>query len=99
MFDLATLTAEEFTPVLNGLFRISEGDRSYDLELVQITHLQTRQPGQQRQPFALTFRSRPGLRAQQHIYRLENERFGSLEVFLTQLSADSTGSTFEAVFN
>ena len=34
----------------------------------------------------------------ERIYRLENEEFGAMEVFLVQLSDRDDGSEFEAVF-
>jgi hypothetical protein len=39
------------------------------------------------------------LRLPQRIYQLEHPTFGTLAIFLVQVSDAANGSTFEAVFN
>lgn len=99
MLDLATVPPEVFTPALHEIFRLVEGEKSYDLELVEVRLLGARQRRQNRDPFALVFQGKPGLRALQHIYRLESSGLGAMEIFLTQVGDGPEGSSFEAVFN
>ncbi len=47
----------------------------------------------------LTFRGPAPLRLSQGIYKMNNATVGEMEVFLVQIAADETSSTFEAVFN
>ena len=100
MADLATLTAEDFQPLLHERFVLSGGARSghnggevsLELELVEVTVLPRDPNG--RAPFSLEFQGDPAFTLPQAIYRVEHERLGALEIFLVPIAH----GRYEAVF-
>lgn len=98
MLDLAEARCEDFAACLNQDFAIILSDGALLLRLSEVRPLGKR-PESLRDPFALTFLSRPGLRLPQLIYKMRNAQLGEMEMFLVQVGADKAGSTFEAVFN
>lgn len=98
MLDLATVRCEQFATCLNQDFEIVFSDGTLPLKLSEARPLGVR-PESIREPFALTFLGRAGLRLPQGIYKMRNPTLGEMEIFLGQVAADQTGSTFEAVFN
>ncbi|HMG06487.1 MAG TPA: hypothetical protein VK581_13590 [Chthoniobacterales bacterium] len=98
MLDLAKVECAEFAAYLNQDFEIATSGAPLVLRLSEARPLAPR-PESVREPFALTFLSAPQLRLPQGIYRMTNAQMGVLEVFLVQIAADQTSSTFEAVFN
>jgi hypothetical protein len=52
-----------------------------------------------REPFTLEFHADASVRLPQHIYAVSHGQLGTMEIFLVQIGADSTGAYFEAVFN
>ena len=51
-----------------------------------------------RAPFSLLFLGPAEPVLPQHIYRLEHESIGPLEIFVVPVARDETGTTYEAVF-
>jgi hypothetical protein len=98
MLDLAEVRCEQFAACLKQDFAIILSDGALLLQLSEVRPLGKR-PESLRDPFALTFLSRAGLRLPQGIYKMHNANMGEMEIFLVQIGADQTGSTFEAVFN
>lgn len=98
MLDLGQVRCEQFAPCLNQDFAILLSDGALLLQLSEVRSLGKR-PESLREPFALTFLGRAGLRLPQGIYKMRNTQLGEMEIFLVQLAADQTGSSFEAVFN
>ena len=98
MLDLAQVRFEQFAACLNQDFAIVLSDGALLLQLSEVRALGKR-PETLRDPFALTFLGRAGLRLPQMIYKMRNAQLGEMEIFLVQVGADQTGSTFEAVFN
>lgn len=98
MLDLAQFRYEQFVPCLNQDFAIVLSDGALLLQLFEVRPLAKRAESF-RDPFALTFLGRAGLRLPQGIYRMRHATLGEMEIFLVQIGADKTGSTFEAVFN
>jgi len=98
MLDLAEARCEQFAACLNQDFAIIVSDGALLLQLSEVRPLGKR-PESLRDPFALTFRGRAGLRLPQMIYKMRNTTLGEMEIFLVQIGADQTGSWFEAVFN
>lgn len=98
MLDLATARCEQFAACLNQDFQIVFTDGTL---AVRLSDARTREApeGATRDPFTLTFRGPPQLRLPQAIYKLTNPQLGEMEIFLVQIAADQTSSTFEAVFN
>ncbi|HYJ05298.1 MAG TPA: hypothetical protein VEX43_09195 [Chthoniobacterales bacterium] len=98
MLDLAEVRCEQFAACLKQDFAIILSDGALLLQLSEVRPLGKR-PESLRDPFALTFVGREGLRLPQQIYRMRNATLGEMELFLVQVAADQTGSSFEAVFN
>ena len=98
MLDLAEVRCEQFAACLNQDFAIVLSDGALLLQLSEVRPLGKRAESF-RDPFALTFLGRAGLRLPQGIYRMRNATLGEMEIFLVQTGADQTSSTFEAVFN
>jgi hypothetical protein len=98
MLDLATVQCADFAASVNQDFEIVSGGAPLVLRLFEARPLGVR-PGAAREPFALTFRGAAELRLPQGIYKMSNATLGEMELFLVQIAADQTSSTFEAVFN
>jgi hypothetical protein len=98
MLDLATVPCEQFAACLDQDFEVVFSDGALALKLTEARPLGVR-PESIREPFALTFLGRAGLRLPQGIYKMRNAALGEMEIFLVQLSVDQSSSTFEAVFN
>ena len=98
MLDLAEVRREQFAACLNQDFEIVFPDGTLAVKLSEARALGIR-PESVREPFALTFLGRAGLRLPQHIYKMRNAQLGEMEIFLVQIAADQKSSSFEAVFN
>src|SRR6266480_2939649 len=98
MLDLATVACAQFAACLNQDFQIVFADGTLPLKLSEARPLGAR-PESIREPFALTFLGRAGLRLPQGIYKLRNATLGEMEIFLVQVAVVQTSSAFEAVFN
>lgn len=100
---LDQLTSADFAPYVNQAFTIRlEGIEPIGLELVSVTDYTAAgmQDAPRRQPFSLHFLgpvSRQYL--QQHIYQLEHEQMGMLELFLVPLGLEGGRMRYEAIFN
>lgn len=98
MLDLAKVQCADFAACLNQDFQIVFTDGTLVLQLSDAS-ARTAPEGATRDPFTLTFRGAPELRLPQGIYKMSNATLGEMEIFLVQIAADQTSSTFEAVFN
>jgi hypothetical protein len=98
MLDLAKVQCADFTACLNQDFQIVFTDGALAVKLTE-ARARTAPEGALRDPFTLTFRGPPALRLPQRIYQMTNPQLGEMEIFLVQIAADETSSTFEAVFN
>jgi hypothetical protein len=98
MLELDKVECEQFAACLNQDFEIVFPDGTLALKLTEVRPLGTR-PESVREPFALTFLCPRPLRLPQGIYKMRNATLGEMEIFLVQVAADQTSSTFEAVFN
>lgn len=99
MLDLAKAQCADFSPCLNQDFEIATDGAPLVLKLSDARPLGTVHRVAEREPFMLTFRGPAPLRLSQGIYKMNNATVGEMEVFLVQIAADETSSTFEAVFN
>ena len=97
MLDLAKVQCADFAACVNQDFQIVTDAGPVVLQLVE-ARSQTA-PDAGRDPFTLTFRGPPPLRLPQGIYKMSNAQMGEMEIFLVQIAANQTSSTFEAVFN
>jgi hypothetical protein len=98
MLDLAKVRCADFAACVNQDFEIATTGAPLVLQLFEARPREA-PPGATRDPFTLTFRGAPELRLPQGIYRMNNPQVGEVEIFLVQIAADQTRSTFEAVFN
>jgi hypothetical protein len=97
---LKDLTINSFQNALNDTFVLrANPTQTLDLQLVAVNDLATRSEQLSRVPFSLHFRGPTTPWAQQHIYRLENEKLGALEMFLVPVGPDAKGMIYEAVFS
>lgn len=98
MLDLAEVRCEQFAACLNQDFELVFPDGTLPLKLSEARPLGVR-PESLREPFALSFLGGAGLALPQGIYKMRNSTLGEMEIFLVQIGADQSGSSFEAVFN
>lgn len=105
---LDRLTKDDFIPLLHDHFQIRlEGIDPVDLELVSVNSLgeAARAGGQQplqqpglRQPYSLHFLGPvSSMYLKQHIYALENDRLGTLELFIVPLGPEAGRMRYEAI--
>jgi uncharacterized protein DUF6916 len=98
MLELDKVECAQFAACLNQDFEIVFSDGALPLKLSEARLLGTR-PESIREPFALTFLGPAKLKMPQGIYKMRNATLGEMDIFLVQVAADQSGSTFEAVFN
>jgi hypothetical protein len=98
MLDLSKVQCADFAACVNQDFEIATQGAPLVLHLFSAL-ARERPEGATRDPFTLTFHGPPPLRLPQGIYRMTNAQLGEMEIFLVQIAADETSSTFEAVFN
>ncbi len=104
MLELDKLTSATFADHQGSKFRLSHaGEALLEVEFVQVTDLPSPWRGEQaagkRKPFSLVFRGPKTPWVVQHIYRLDHDRLGALELFLVPLGPDAAGMRYEAVFS
>jgi hypothetical protein len=100
MILLDKVQRTDFLPFVNQTFRIRlEGLEPIDLTLVQVTEAgQAAQPDV-RQPFSLQFLGPVSSQyLTQHIYRLDHEEMGALELFIVPLGTEAEQMRYEAIF-
>jgi hypothetical protein len=98
MLELDKVECAQFAACLNQDFEIVFTDGTLQLKLSEARPLGLR-PESIREPFALTFVAGRPLRLPQGIYKMRHATLGEMEIFLVQVAADQSGSSFEAVFN
>jgi hypothetical protein len=98
MLDLATVTCEQFAACLNQDFEIIFTDGALPVKLSEARPLGVRSESI-REPFSLAFVAGRPLRLPQGTYKMRHPQLGEMEIFLVQVAANQTSSTFEAVFN
>jgi hypothetical protein len=98
MLDLATVTCEQFAACLDQEFEIVFTYGTLPVKLSEARPLGVK-PESIREPFSLAFVAARPLRFPQGTYKMRHPRLGDMEIFLVQVAADQTSSTFEAVFN
>jgi len=94
--SLDDLNSKLFREQLNTRFNVHAGGQRLPLELVEVTEDAA---AKQMDCFSLHFFGPFNPRLPQQIHRLEHEKLGTLEIFLTAISADGKGTMYEAVFH
>jgi hypothetical protein len=99
MLELDKVECAHFAEFVDQDFEIAlKGAAALNVRLVEVRSLGPARTGS-REPFVLVFRAEASVRLPQHIYAVSHARLGTMEIFLVQIGADSTGAYFEAVFN
>jgi hypothetical protein len=99
MLELDKADRAQFAEFVDQDFEIALKDAArLKARLVEVRSLGAARAGS-REPFALEFRADASVRLPQQIYAVSHGRLGTMEIFLVQIGADSTGAYFEAVFN
>jgi hypothetical protein len=98
MLDLATVTCDQFAACLDQDFEIVFTDGTLPVKLSEARRFGVR-PESIREPFSLAFVVDRPIRLPQGTYKMRHPQLGEMEIFLVQVAADQTSSTFEAVFN
>ena len=96
---LDKLASTDFAPYLNQTFLVRLDEiEPIELELVSVTKTgPASQPGT-RDPFSLHFLGPVSPQyLTQHIYRLEHEQVGTLELFIVPLGSESGRMRYEAI--
>jgi hypothetical protein len=95
---LEDLNAKLFREQLNSPFKVQhEPAGSITLELVDVAENDS---SPRMELFSLQFRGPFRPRLEQQTHRLEHEKLGEFEIFLTPVSADQqNGTIYEAVFH
>jgi hypothetical protein len=98
---LDKLQNTDFVPHLNQTFRIRlEGVDAVDLELVSVTELGKTPSSGSRHPFSLHFLGPASPQyLLQHIYRLEHDQMGALDLFIVPLGPEQGRMRYEAIFS
>ena len=99
MISLETVDRLFFAPFAGQNFLFRSRAEAWTLTLIEAKSLGGRTPGSARGPFALRFRSEPGLRLAQGIYHVQHDAAGEMEIFVVQNGDGPQGSDFEAIFN
>jgi hypothetical protein len=95
--SLDNLNAGIFSQHLHTQFRLLlEGAEPIPLELIEVKESD---PSPKIELFTLHFRGPAAPRMAQHIHRLEHDKLGTVEIFLTAIGADAQGITYESVFH
>jgi hypothetical protein len=98
MLELDKVDRAQFAELVDQDFEIAlKAAPPLRVRLVEVRSLGPARVGS-REAFALEFRGDPSNRLPQHIYAVTHSQLGTMEIFLVQIRADSTGSYFEAVF-
>ncbi|MCU1256375.1 MAG: hypothetical protein JWM83_2674 [Candidatus Angelobacter sp.] len=95
--SLDSLNAGIFSQQLRTQFRLlREGAEPIPLELIEVKESD---PSPKIELFMLHFRGPSEPRMAQHIHRLEHDKLGAFDIFLTAIGADEQGITYESVFH
>ena len=97
---LDKLQSADFLPHLNGTFRVRlDGIEPIELELARVTEADPTFAPEARPPFSLTFLGPVSPQyLVQHIYRLEHEQMGALDLFIVPLGPEKGRMQYEAIF-
>lgn len=98
---LESLTLETFAPRIGERFRLSaDAGQAVEVTLIEATPLgaAARSQAARRTPFSVVFLGPAAPVWPQHIYRVEHDVMGTLDLFLVPLGPRDGGMMYEAVF-
>lgn len=100
---LDQLSAADFAPHVDTMFRIAFSDGQVELRLAEVQELPraTAAPSREaaRTPFSLLFvHSGATFYLPQRIYTLEHAALGAIEIFVVPLGPDARGMRYQAIF-
>jgi len=94
---LEKLNAKVLSENLHTKFKVHlEGTDAVELEIAEITEPPTLP---KLELFVLILRGPSSPRLMQSVHRLEHEKLGAFQIFLTPITGDEQSTTYEAVFN
>ena len=98
---LKQLQSSDFLPRLNSRFSIRRpGIEPIDLELVEVKQAGEAPNPERRSPFSLIFLGPVSHQyLQQHIYRLEHDEMGALDLFIVPLGPQGGRMQYQAIFS
>jgi hypothetical protein len=100
--QLDLLQAADFTAYVQQRFHIyAQSGTPLEAELVAVKQISAK-PGAgtaKRKPFSIVFRCSDKPPLAQGIYKVENEKMGTLDIFIIPIGPDDEGFCYEAVFN
>jgi hypothetical protein len=96
---LQDLSHSSFEEQLNTPFRIHFGGEAPLEAVLTLVRLHEPHGGPRPQPFSVYFRGPRQPVLPQAIYRVENDRMGTMDIFLVPIGPDGQGMGYEAVFN
>ncbi len=95
--SLDNLNSNLFQQNLHTQFKvILPGNTPFNFELIQVTEGDSYPKIEM---FSLYFRGPSAPRLPQQIHRLEHDKLGTFEIFLTAISSDAEGIVYESVFH
>ena len=97
MTDLSELRSKSFIDHLHTSFSVEDtGAAPVALRLIQVNEPAT---PPHIEFFSLFFEGPAAPRLPQRIYRVQHEKMGSFDLFLTAVAGDASSITYEAVFH
>src|SRR5579862_9806238 len=96
---LEALTVESFAPHVGDVFLLREDEGTLELRLTRATPFGAQMRDGRRAPFAIEFSGPIEPILPQHVYRLEHETLGTIDIFIVPLAPEGGGARYEAVFN
>ena len=94
---LEKLNAKILSENLHTKFKVHlEGTDAVELEIIEVTEPST---VPKLELFVVNLRGPYSPRLIQQVHRLEHEKLGIFEIFLTPVAEDKQSTTYEAVFN
>ncbi|HMC31423.1 MAG TPA: hypothetical protein VKL99_11360 [Candidatus Angelobacter sp.] len=94
---LKQLNAKIFREQLHTKFKVHESGG--EPMLLELEKVEERHDSPETELFSLQFLGPFTPRLEQKIYRLEHEKLGDFEIFLTAIAADQQGTMYESVFH
>jgi hypothetical protein len=95
---LATLTVEDFAPIVGQPLALGEPAPTMSLELLSAAAARSR-PAGGRTGFSLLFRGPADRPLAQGIHSIQHPALGMLDIFLVPVGPDAHGLQYEAIFN